>query len=214
MTVRVCNPGAENNSPYSPRFKAAHRADPEVIVESGNHRAQGRRLFPLRGWYPIDVLHFPIRSLRQCTEKYLRWWDVAPSQFRGLVYDAHRDGRISQFYESYVVDDGTLARGIAQGTLAVDTRLRDALRVLHAEQSHGPRTFEVPPRAGRLAFADGAVDAEYLSELGTLEEADPRVLAQRKADDFEARLAALEQRHSARIVDAVSERARRAAPRS
>jgi hypothetical protein len=206
MTVRVCNPGAENNSPYSPRFKTAHRADPEVVVLSGNHRAQGRGLLPLRGWYPIDVLHFPIRSLPQCTEKYLRWWDLAPSQFRGLVYDAHRDGRMRQFYESHVVDDRALMEGLANGTLAVDTRLRDALRVLRAEQGRGPRTFELFPRACRLTFAEGAVDEEYLSELGTLEDADSRVLAQRKADDLEARLAALEQRHSARVFKAVSER--------
>jgi glycosyl transferase family 2 len=209
MTVRVCNPGAENNSPYSPRFKTAHRADPDVMVLSGNHRAQGRDLLPLRGWYPIDVLHFPIRSLQQCTEKYLRWWDLAPSQFRGLVYDAHREGRMRAFYESHVVDDRALAKGVAHGTLAVDTRLRDALRVLYAEQGSGVRTFDLPTRAERLTFADGVVDEEYLSELGTLEDADPRVLAQQKADDFEARVAALEQRHSARILNAVSKRVQR-----
>jgi hypothetical protein len=44
-----------------------------------------------------------------------------------------------------------------------------------------------------------------------LEDGDPRVLAQGKADDFEAQLAALEQRHSARILNAVSERAQRGA---
>src|SRR5439155_8290050 len=53
MTVRVCNPGAENNSPYSPRFKTAHRADPDVTVLTGNHRALGRDLDPLPGWYPV-----------------------------------------------------------------------------------------------------------------------------------------------------------------
>src|SRR3954449_1930875 len=41
MTVRVCNPGAEHNSPYSPRYKTAHRADPHVEVLPGNHRARG-----------------------------------------------------------------------------------------------------------------------------------------------------------------------------
>ena len=73
MTVRVLNPGAEDNSPYSPRFKAAHRSDPEVKVLSGNHQAIGRDLRALTGWYPIDVLHFPFRSLEQFSEKLLRW---------------------------------------------------------------------------------------------------------------------------------------------
>jgi hypothetical protein len=40
---------------------------------------------------------------------------------------------------------------------------------------------------------------------------DPHVLAQRKAEDLEARLNALEHRHSSRIVNAVSQRLRRAA---
>jgi hypothetical protein len=196
MTVRVCNPGTEDNSPYSPRFKAAHRADPEVTVPSGNHQALGRGLVPLPGWYPIDVLHFPIRSLWHFTEKYLRWWNLLQTQFSEAAYGAHREGRMREFYESYVVKDEALARGVADGTLAVDTRLRDALRSLRANPGEG------------LSFADAAVDDGYLAELGTLEEADPRVLALRKADDLEARLAALEQRPSSRILNVMSGRGR------
>jgi hypothetical protein len=200
MTVRVLNPGAEDNSPYSPRFKAAHRADPNVEVLTGNHRALGRNLAPLPGWYPIDVLHFPIRSLRHFREKYLRWWNLLQTQFSEAAYDAERQGRISEFYEAYVVDDNVLAQGIADGTLAVDTRLRDALRTLRAGQP--------------LTFADDAIDAGYLAELGTLEASDPRVLAARKADELEARLDAVEQRHSARVLNAVSVRAQQLSPRS
>jgi hypothetical protein len=214
MTVRISNPGAENNSPYSPRFKAAHRADPEVEVLTGNHQALGHGLVPLRGWYPIDVLHFPIRSLRHFREKYLRWWDLLQTQFSEAAYDAERHGRMREFYESYVIDEQALAEGINERTLAVDTRLRDALRSLRPEQGLGPRGFDLPPGAQPLAFADSAVDEGYLSELATLEDADPHVLAQRKADDLEARLAALEQRHTSRILDAVSERAHRVSQRS
>src|SRR5689334_24478965 len=32
MTVRVCNPGADDNAPYSPRFKTVHRASRDVEV--------------------------------------------------------------------------------------------------------------------------------------------------------------------------------------
>jgi glycosyltransferase involved in cell wall biosynthesis len=214
MTVRVCNPGAENNSPYSPRFKTAHRADPEVVIESGNHHARGRGLLPLRGWYPIDVLHYPMRSLRQCRQKYLRWWEIAPSQFREAAYDADRHGRMREFYDAHVIDEDELAKGVTHGTLAVDTRLRDALRVLRIENSHGPRAFELPPDAERLSFVESPFDAEYLSELGMLEDADTRVMAQRKADDFEVRLARLEQRRAVHLLRAVSQRAQRRAQRS
>jgi glycosyltransferase involved in cell wall biosynthesis len=181
MTVRVCNPGAEDNSPYSPRFKAMHRGDPEVTVLAGSNRALGRGLDPLSGWYPIDVLHFPIRSLEHFTEKYLCWWALLRTRFSEAVHDAHSRGGLREFYEAYVVDDEALAKGIADGTLAIDKRLRDALRSLRAQPSRP------------LPFSDDAVDAAYLAEFAILEDGDPHAHAQRKAEDLEARLAAIEQ---------------------
>jgi hypothetical protein len=181
MTVRVCNPGAEDNSPYSPRFKTMHRGDPEVTVPAGANRAHGRGLDPVAGWYPIDVLHFPIRSLEHFAEKYLRWWTLLGTRFGEAVHEADSRGALREFYESYVVDDAALAKGVADGTLAVDTRLRDAIRSL---RSHPPRP---------LTFVDGAVDAAYLSELARLEDGEPHAHVHRKAEDLEARLAAIEQ---------------------
>ena len=193
MTVRVCNPGVEDNSPYSPRFKAMHRGDPDVSVFWGSNRALSRGLDPLAGWYPIDVLHFPIRSLEQCRDKFVRWHEIAPSRFRTAVYDADRRGAMREFYEAYVVDDEALAKGIADDTLAIDTRLRDALRSLHAEPSRP------------LTFSDGAVDAAYLTELAILEDGDPHAHVQRKTEDLEARLATMEQSN----VNAFMRRVRR-----
>ena len=199
MTVRVCNPGAEDNSPYSPRFKAMHRGDPQVTVLAGSNRALGHGLDPLPGWYPVDVLHFPIRSLEHFTVKYLRWWALLRTRFSEAVHEAHSRGALREFYESYVVDDEALAKGVADGTFAIDTRLRDAMRSLRAQPSRP------------LTFSD-AVDAAYLAELALLEDGDPRAHAQRKAEDLEARLAAIEQSHSSRILNAVSARARRLSP--
>jgi hypothetical protein len=200
MTVRVCNPGAEDNSPYSARYKTAHRATPDVEVLPGNHRALGPGLDPIRGWYPIDVLHFPIRFLRHFTEKYLRQWALLQTRFGQAVHHAQQSGRMREFYEAYVVDDAVLAKGVAEGTLAVDTRLRDALRVLRTEDTEGGRAFALPPRAHRVTFSDSGVDAAYLSELASLADADPHVLAQQKAADLEARLDALARRYSTRIA--------------
>ncbi len=191
MTVRVCNPGSEDNSPYSARYKTAHRATPDVEVLPGNHRALGPNLEPIRGWYPIDVLHFPIRSLRHFTEKYLRQWALLQTRFGEAAYHAERSGRMQEFYEAYLVDDVVLAKGLADGTLAVDTRLRDALRALPADGKG-------------LTFSDSGVDAAYLSELAALAAADPHVLAQQKAADLEARLDALAQRYSTRIANLVT----------
>ena len=197
MTARVCNPGAEDNSPYSPRFKTMHRGDPQVTVLAGSNRALGRGLDPVAGWYPIDVLHFPIRSLEHFTEKYLRWWALLQTRFSEAVHQAHRRGALREFYEPYVVDDEALAKGVTDGTLAIDTRLRDAMRSLRAH----------PPRP--LTFSDSTVDAAYLSELARIEDGDPHAHAHRKAEDLEVRLAAIEQSHVVRILNAVSVRARR-----
>ena len=197
MTARVCNPGAEDNSPYSPRFKTMHRGDPQVTVLAGSNRALGRGLDPVAGWYPIDVLHFPIRSLEHFTEKYLRWWALLRTRFSEAVHEAHSRGELSELYESYVVDDEALAKGVTDGTLAIDTRLRDAMRSLRAH----------PPKP--LTFSDSTVDAAYLSELARIEDGDPHAHAHRKAEELEVRLAAVEQSHVVRILNAVSVRARR-----
>jgi len=190
MTVRVCNPGSDDNNPYSPRYKTVHRATPDVEVLAGNHRALGRGLDAIPGWYPIDVLHFPIRSLRHFTEKYLRQWALLRTRFGERVNEAQKTGRLHELYASYVIDDAALADGIADGTLAVDTRLRDALRSLRANEP--------------LSFAESVVDAGYLSEVAALEDGDAQAHAHRKVEDIEARLAAIENGSLRRIRKLVS----------
>jgi glycosyltransferase involved in cell wall biosynthesis len=190
MTVRVTNPGIDDNSPYSARFKSAHRADPDVKVLEGNHRVSGAHLLPIAGWYPIDIFHFPIRSFERFKEKYLRQWALLGVRFGGAVHEADSRGDLGAFYDRYVLDDGAVASGLAQGTLASDTRLRDALRALRA--------------GGRLDFADAPVDAGYLSELAMLAAGDLHTHVQRKAEDLETRLAELERRPTARLVSAMS----------
>ena len=194
MTVRVTNPGVDDNSPFSARFKSAHRADAQIKVLEGNHRVDGAHVRPIPGWYPIDILHFPIRSFERFKEKYLRQWALLGVRFGGAVHEAHARGELREFYERHVVDDDALARGLAEGTLASDTRLRDALRALRT--------------GGRLDFAEAPVDASYLSELAMLAAGDPHTHVQRKAENLEARVAELERRPTARLVSAVSRRLR------
>jgi len=72
MTVRASphSPINDPNGPYRPDLKSAHRADPHVVVGRGNHDVSGTSLVPLRGWYPIEVLHFRLRSLEQSARKF------------------------------------------------------------------------------------------------------------------------------------------------
>jgi hypothetical protein len=94
-------------------------------------------------------------------------------------YDALRDGRIADQHASLVVDDDALQRGLADGSLVVDTRLRDALRAV-ADRKR--LTFPAP------SLSD---DAEYAVEAAALSEAYA-VRAQRQLDGLEQRLQSLE----------------------
>jgi hypothetical protein len=186
MTARVTNPGVGKNNPFGPRSLLAHRADPGVVVTDGRRVGPSLRL--LNGWYPIDVLHFPLRSWQQCEHKYSLWWGpiarsgASPPAVYGLAYDAHRNGRSREFYESFVVDDDALESRLADRTLAIDTRLRDSLR---------------SPKDAR--FDEVTVDDSYLSELGRLAEAEGAAVTQRRVDELEARLATLERSLPGRV---------------
>jgi len=134
MTVRLCTP-AFHHHPLSTHSKSAHRAVPDVRIGRGNHEAFGEGLLPLRGWYPLEILHFPVRSLEHSVRKYVtQFVALEKNAEKGIpnhmadAYDAFRDGRLEAFYEPLVVDSDALARGLEDGSLALDTRLRDRLR--------------------------------------------------------------------------------------
>jgi hypothetical protein len=181
--------------PFNTHFKTLHRASPAVEVGGGNHDVTGPGLAPLYGWYPIDVLHFPIRSLEQFERKFMRWWEItsvdgeASNPYYNLVRDAHREGRIAELYEPFVVDDEQLARGLAEGTLVEDKRLRDALRSL---------------RRGSLELGESEVDSGYLTELGYIEDHSSFARAQERIEGLETRLSRLENR----IIGRMSRRLR------
>ena len=48
------------------------------------------------------------------------------------VYRARQEGRLAEFYETLTIDDAQLERGLQEGSLVLDTRLRDALRTLRS----------------------------------------------------------------------------------
>ena len=77
MTVRLWegphSPGAKETI-FHAHQKVAHRADPEVTIEAGNHNALGSDLAPLRAWHPIEVLHFSLRTVEQLERKGHGGW--------------------------------------------------------------------------------------------------------------------------------------------
>jgi hypothetical protein len=149
MTVRLSATAPLNDptSPYRPHAKAAHRADPEIVVLFGSHDVV-TRLAPLRGWYPADVLHFPFRTREQYERKGVRraHGDKPLGQYV-KAFEASERGKVEDFFGSLTVDDETLTAGRRAGSLAVDTRLRDALRV----DSAGLRSEGSPVEEARAA---------------------------------------------------------------
>ena len=203
MTVRLTRPAfpGDKTSIYHAHQKVAHRAHPEVQVELGNHNAYASGLEPLRGWLPIEVLHFSFRSPKQLELKCEGgWWNKPREEIalhQQLMYDAYREGRLDEYYHAFAVTDERLERGLADGTLAIDTRLRDALRSLRAEDGG-----YVPPTAGRrLSFPASEVgdDADYAGESSILVGIDGIVRAEARVDALESRLEALEREPFARL---------------
>jgi hypothetical protein len=199
MTVRLGAPSfpGDKQTIFHAHQKVAHRADPEVAIEAGNHNAFGVALEPVRAWHPIEVLHFSFRSPEQVERKARGGWvrndDYEPTLHQLLLDDALRDGRMAEFYDTFAVDDEALACGLAEGTLALDTRLRDALRAIR--DGDGGFRMPGPGEASLLSFPRPEVreDALFAGEASVLVEIDGIVRAERRVDALEERLTALEQ---------------------
>jgi len=174
MVVRASPQAAihDPTSPYRPHLKAAHRADPAITVSFGSHTVSSPRWRPLHNWHPADVLHFPYRSYQQWENKGSRraQGDKPLGQYVTALR-AKEAGRGADRFESLVVDDDALERGLALGALELDTRLRDSLRHRELEPcvSYG---------------------TSYLSDSVAVRDADI-VRLRRHADRLSSRLAGL-----------------------
>jgi Glycosyl transferase family 2 len=202
MTTRYCAPSFHPH-PLSTHSKSAHRGSADVRVGRGNHEAFGSGLVPLRGWYPFEILHFPVRSLEQCRHKYVTQFVAlernAEKGIPGHMAEAHRAylaGDLDNFYAPLVVDDERLARGLETGTYAIDDRLRDRLRAL----GFGP--VGETPEAG-FRRRDTSAAAAFAAEYSALQEADLGLALGARVDAFERRLETLERSPLARIRSAL-----------
>jgi hypothetical protein len=188
MTARLAQlaPINDPTSFYRPVVKVAHRADPHVTVARGNHALANSSFGTMTTWHPIEVLHLPLRSQAQWMRKvelqgdaFTKHIERSGTGYHLKGYDALQRGRIDEEHASLVVDDAALEHGVQDGTLVLDTRLRDALRAIHAGK---PLNIPAP------TLAD---DAAYAVEAAALIEAYA-VRAQRQLDGIEQRLLGLE----------------------
>jgi len=208
MSVRLSAeaPEVHDASPFHKNQKVAHRGDPHVTVTWGNHDVASDTLLRLRLWYPIEVLHFPVRTMEQCRQKFVTAWDAwtrnparAPAPHQARAFEADRAGTFPEYYASLVVDDDGLTRHLAQRTAEIDTRLRDALRSLRAHRS-AHRQFRLPAD-GRTALTlpePDWPDAGYVRDVASLAESDGSIKINRQMEQLERRLARLERVPGAR----------------
>ena len=177
MTVRFA-PSAPINSPFSPfrvNVRLVHRASPDIVVGRGNATLQ-TSLVPLPGRSPVETLHFPVRSFQQFERKFLLHYETDGARRRGehvRAFEAAKAGGLEDLYDEIRIDEARLRRGLADGSLALDTRLRDALRALPGAPVFPART--VAEEAGYAV--DGAVLA-----------AGELVRLQRRMDDLRIRV--------------------------
>jgi hypothetical protein len=208
LTVRL-RPFASIHDPaatYRPVAKVAFRANAKAIVGWGNHRVGGFPQHPLYGWSPLQLLHFPVRSREQIARKY---WNKAhvweKVNLRGDVARARtafEAGEPEVMYERLLVDETTVARGLAEGVLVEDTRLRDALRKL--------ATRDV---GSSFPGDDHAVRTPSALDFNVLGEAD-LVRMQRSLDELGERVRTLENRRPIRLGSRLDLRPRRVARRA
>ena len=188
LTVRFSALAPINDpaSLFKPIRKVIHRGHPQITLTRGNHAVVDSPFDPLRGWFPVEVLHFPLRSLAQCEHKARlqgNAWkhiDRTPTAYHAQMFDALERGRIADYYAGQVVSDEEVERGVEAGRLVVDTRLRDALRDIAAGTTQ--LGFPTPTLVDEAAYA---VEAAVLGEADV-------VRLQRRLDQLEHRLRSLE----------------------
>ena len=175
MTLRYVPEAAVNSptSPFRPYVKVAHRADPSVVVHRGNHELHHTRHRLLPGWYPIEVLHFPIRTAAQARQKYLTWARVFGRDAKGthvLTARAQERGRAVEHSAGFLASDEVIRRGLRAGVLETDTRLRDTLRDLSSENALQQCAWE----HSLLGDLEAALDARAIRAARRLDQLNRR----------------------------------------
>ena len=192
MVVRLSMSAPINDpaTPFRPVAKVAVRPGPKVVVgKGGGHQVFGFRGEPLHAWHPLEILHFPLRSREQSARKYEKTWTGWRANLRGDLARARQaadTNRSDAMWERLALDDTAVRDGVEDGSLVIDTRLRDVLRAI---QSGG----------SRVAF-DRSQDPHQLFALA-FSEAE-LVRRQRWVDDLERRVHAIRDRRAGRRVRA------------
>ena len=130
MTARLLHavvPSASARARTSSRRTAPCRTFASVAETT---RRSERGSSPLRGWYPIEILHFPVRSLEHCMRKYV-------TQFVALERNAEKGipGHMAEAYDAYRAGR---ARGLLRAARGRRRRARAGCPTRRARDRHAP----------------------------------------------------------------------------
>lgn len=121
--------------------KACHRGYDDVRIADGNHRVKHRGAW-LTGdtAHPLQILHFPVRSLSQLERKIRQGAEALHANprlnpavgdhWRRLYREHLLTGRLQDHYAVRVPAHDQIQAGLASGELVQETRIRDVLRQL------------------------------------------------------------------------------------
>jgi len=156
---------------------------------------------PLRAWYPIEVLRFPLRSVEQVVRRLEEGVHPPRSALEDAAAALHAGQRLAASWADVEVDADAEVRGLADGSLVVDERARQVLEALRASDtaSGGTSLARAPSSRPTATPPPGIVeDATYAVECAAVGEVDLDLLWSHIAA-LEQHLALLEQRFWTRV---------------
>jgi len=197
MTVRLSGqaPIHDPATPFRPVVKVVHRAHPRAAFRArGGHEMTGLPWPLMRGFHPIEILHVPFRSAEQCARKYRGAWTGWGENLRGDLARARAmsdDGRPEAMWHRVSMDEATVERGLADGSLVLDLRLRDVLIALRGRRDDA-RVLE-DARETPFGRPSPAEETRHAVDASLFDEAEI-VRVQRWLDELESRMARIERR--------------------
>jgi glycosyl transferase family 2 len=201
MTTRLTPPAPlhDPGSPYRPNWKVAHRAVDEVFVHRGNHAIRSEQLRMLEAWHPLEVLHYPVRSLEQQQAKAARWLELLEARNVAIYRRTATMGRAraTEYFETLALDGPARSGAAREGVITCDTRVRRLLESVRLPgaptEPVAARTFALPGELARPAVLPQptlADDVDFALEIANARGAD-LVRARRRLGEQTLRVDAL-----------------------
>jgi glycosyl transferase family 2 len=144
-------------------------------------------------WYPrwsLRIFHLPLRSFDQYRRKVEAMLNDPVSGgggMRGRLRERYEAGRLDELYAELTEDDEAVERGVAEGRLARDLRLRDFMAAVGDPLGGEAPPDLAAPAPGEVAAEQADLERDVMHVLGRTE----RMLMIRN-DEVRARVRELE----------------------